>query len=145
MTSARALRMLSRRTAVGVAVVAPLAASACSASEMLDPVKAPPPSTPPAPTNPDQSVIDATVAEILGADEGAPSAFVQLHRVHIEALAPTKGVTAARTAGRWQERQLALVTTLTAAAGRAADPQLITLLASAAAGQQQLLHGRGLV
>ncbi|MFJ2758483.1 hypothetical protein ACIO3S_22990 [Nocardioides sp. NPDC087217] len=144
MTSARALRMLSRRTAVGVAVVAPLAASACSASEMLDPVKAPPPSTPPAPANPDQSVIDATVAEILGADKGAPSEFVQLHRVHIEALAPTKGVSAAPAKGRWQERQVALVTTLTAAAGRAADPQLITLLASAAAGQQQLLHGRGL-
>lgn len=137
--------MLSRRTALGVAVVAPLAASACSASETLDPVKAPPPSTPPAPANPDQSVIDATVAEILGADKGAPSEFVQLHRVHIEALAPTKGVTAETPAkGRWQDRQLALVTTLTAAAGRAADPQLITLLASAAAAQQQLLHGRGL-
>ena len=67
-----------------------------------------------------------------------------LFRSHIEALAPTKGVTAAPATGRWQERQLALVTTLTAAAGRAADPQLITLLASAAAGQQQLLHGRGL-
>lgn len=136
--------MLSRRTAVGVAAVAPLAASACSASEMLDPVKAPPPSTPPAPANPDQKVIDATVAKILGADEGAPAAFVALHRVHIEALAPTKGVTAAPTDGRWQDRQVALVATLTTAAGHALDPQLITLLASAAAGQQQLLHGRGL-
>ncbi|GGU11651.1 hypothetical protein [Nocardioides albus] len=136
-------RMLSRRTAVALAVVTPLAASACSASETLNPVKAPPPSTPPAPANPDQSVIDATVAEILGADEGAPAAFVELHRIHIEALAPTKGVQAATT-GRWQERQLALVTTLTSAAGHAADPQLITLLASAAAAQQQLLHGRGL-
>lgn len=135
--------MLSRRTAVALAVVTPLAASACSASETLNPVKAPPPSTPPAPANPDQSVIDATVAEILGADEGAPAAFVELHRIHIEALAPTKGVQAATT-GRWQERQLALVTTLTSAAGHAADPQLITLLASAAAAQQQLLHGRGL-
>ncbi|WP_328531655.1 hypothetical protein OG984_11195 [Nocardioides sp. NBC_00368] len=144
MTSARASRMLSRRTAVGAAVVAPLAASACSASETLDHVKAPPPSTPPAPANPDQSVIDATVAEILGADDGAPSAFAELHRVHIEALAPTKGVAAAPASGRWQDRQVALVTTLTAAAGRAADPRLITLLASAAAGQQQLLHGRGL-
>ncbi|NYI76413.1 hypothetical protein [Nocardioides panzhihuensis] len=138
------IRMLSRRTAVAVAVVAPMTASACSASEMLDPVKAPPPSTPPAPANPDQNVIDATVAEILGADEGAPAAFVQLHRVHIEALAPSEGVTAAPAEGRWQERQLALVTALTTAAGRAADPQLITLLASIAAGQQQLLHGRGL-
>jgi len=136
--------MLSRRTAVGVAVVAPLAASACSASEMLDPVKAPPPSTPPAPANPDQSVIDATVAEILGADKGAPSAFAQLHRVHIEALAPTKGVAAAAANGRWQDRQITLVTKLTTAAGHAVDPQLITLLAAAAAGQQQLLHSRGL-
>lgn len=136
--------MLSRRTAVGVAVVAPLAASACSASEMLDPVKAPPPSTPPAPANPDQSVIDATVAAILGADEGAPAAFAQLHRVHIEALAPTRGITADPASGRWQDRQLALVTKLTTAAGRAEDPQLVTLLASAAAGQQQLLHARGL-
>ena len=137
--------MLSRRAAVAVAVVAPMAASACSASEVLDPVKAPPPSTPPAPANPDQSVIDATVAAILGADEGAPSAFITLHRVHIEALAPSKGVTAAAPDGRWQDRQLALVTTLTTAAGHAADPELVTLLASAAAGQQQLLHGRGLI
>ncbi|GGR59825.1 hypothetical protein GCM10010197_28420 [Nocardioides luteus] len=136
--------MLSRRTAVGAAVVAPLAASACSASEVLDPVKAPPPSTPPAPANPDQSVIDATVAAILGADEGAPAAFVQLHGVHIEALAPTKGVTAAAADGGWQQRQVALVTALTTAAGRAVDPQLVTLLASAAAGQQQLLRARGL-
>lgn len=144
MTSTRALRRLSRRTALGLAAVAPLAASACSASEVLDPVKAPPPSTPPAPANPDQSVIDDTVAEILGADEGAPASFVRLHRLHIEALAPTEGVAATTQRGRWQDRQLELVSTLTIAAGRAADPRLITLLASAAAAQQQLLHGRGL-
>lgn len=125
-------------------MVAPLAASACSASEMVNPVKAPPPSTPPAPANPDQSVIDATVAAILGADTGAPVAFTQLHRIHIEALAPTKGVTAAPARGRWQDRQRALPATITTAAGRAVDPQLVTLLASIAAGQQQLLHARGL-
>ncbi|WP_141781226.1 hypothetical protein [Nocardioides albertanoniae] len=145
MTSTRALPRLSRRAALGLAAVTPLTASACSAAKVLDPVKAPPPSTPPAPVNPDQSVIDSTVAAILGADKGAPEAFVRLHRVHIEALGPSKDVAAAGSNRRWQDRQVALVATLTAAAGRAADPKLITLLASAAAAQQQVLHGRGLV
>ena len=145
MTSTRAHQRLSRRTTLVLAAAAPLTASACSASEVLEPVTAPPASTPPAPANPDQGVIDDTVAEMLGADRGAPSAFVQLHRTHIEALAPSKDVSATNADGRWQDRQLALVTTLTTAAGRAADPKLITLLASAAAAQQQALHGRGLV
>lgn len=143
-------RSLSRRTALGVAGGAAVAAGAgltgCSADSTVDALKAPTPGTPTPPDNPDVDLVESVVAAMRAADAGAPPAFARLHAAQATALgrsAPTASPSALPTAG-WQQRQRALPATLTQAALSATDADLVRLLASAAAGQRQLLQARGL-
>lgn len=140
---------LSRRTTLGAALAVPAVVSGCSlrgssaASSRSAPSASAPVSPAAAAANPDQPLVDRVVAA-LGADAGAPADFRTLHAAQVKALGgpASGGSTAPR--GDWKTRQKQLLATLTDAAVAAQDPHLVTLLASCAAAQRQLLHGRGL-
>lgn len=139
---------LSRRATLGVALAAPVAAAGCGATKPAAKAVARPAATissaPPTAPNPDQPLVDKVIAA-LGADRGAPASFRTLHATQVKALGPSGGSASAVPApADWQQHQKQLLATLTDATVAARDPQLATLLASCAASQRQLLHGRGL-
>ncbi|MBO0842452.1 MAG: hypothetical protein J2O46_04645 [Nocardioides sp.] len=138
---------LSRRTALGLALAVPLGASGCAAARAASSPSplptAPAASAGSAPPNPDQPLVDRVIAA-LSADAGAPAEFRTLHAAHLKALGPASAPASAAPATDWKQHQRTVLTILTDAAVAARDPHLVTLLASCAASQRQLLHGRGL-
>lgn len=146
MSGSHSFPRLSRRTTLGTlgaALTAPVAVSGC-ARQGPSAASSSPVSPAAAAANPDQPLADRVVAA-LRSDAGAPSSFRTLHAAQVKALGGAGASTAAASPpGDWKAAQLRLLATLTDAAVAAQDPQLVTLLASCAAAQRQLLHGRGL-
>lgn len=148
MSGSHSFPRLSRRTTLGAALAVSAVVSGCSLRSSSAGVSAPSPSAPLSPAagaaNPDQPLVDRVVAA-LGADAGAPADFRTLHAAQVEALGGSAGGSSTTApGGDWKSHQKQLLTTLVDAAVAAQDPQLVTLLASCAAAQRQLLHGRGL-
>lgn len=157
---------LSRRAALGLAAAGPLAAllSACSGAEVGDrldsatrPLQAPR-STPPAPVNPDQPVVDAAVRAIADLHDtllphrSADALIADLARLHAHHLATlgASSATGAATplpAGRLMTqviaREQALGTLLSGKAAVAHDGDLARLLASMSAAIAQRIVPRG--
>lgn len=152
-------RALSRRAALGLAAVAPLAAltgcSTASTRERLDSgidrLRAPR-STPPAPANPDQPLVDGATKAIadmrasLLPHRGADAAIgdlVRLHAAHLEALgagdAPGTPVTlgSGEVLAQAMAHERALGTTLATQAAKAHDGDLARLLAAMSAAVAQ--------
>lgn len=152
---------LSRRATLGLATVAPLAMflAACSRSQAraklddgLDRLEAPR-STPPAPGNPDQPIVDEAASAIADLRatlrphrdvDPAVDDLIRLHTAHLKALgaASIPGTAAALGPGsllaQVRPREQALSTLLGAKAGAAHAGELARLLASmsAAIGQR---------
>lgn len=150
-----ALRML-----VGAAAVAPMAVlvSGCSASEVrdradsaADRVEAPR-STPPAPPNPDQPLVDDAIAGIAGlidalepvrAKDPVVPALITLHQAHLRRLgratrpAATVSLDASRLTADVRAHESALAASLAKQAGAAQDGDLARLLAAMSAGVSQ--------
>jgi hypothetical protein len=154
---------LSRRAALGLAATVPLALlTGCSGSGVkgrldagVDRLEAPR-STPPAPTNPDQPLVDAAVAAIADvraslvphrADDPTIAGLVRLHAVHLKALgaASVAGTATALGSGpvltQVAAREQALGTLLAAKAGAARDGALARLLGAMSAAIAQHTAG----
>lgn len=147
-------RALSRRAALGLAASTPLALvlSACSGSEAhdrldsgVDRLRAPR-STPPAPPNPDQKLVDQAATAIAGmrsallphrSEGAAVTDLVNLHTAHLKALGAAHATGAATSAGsvmaQLAAREQALATLLAAKASAAQDGGLARLFASMSA------------
>lgn len=136
---------LSRRTTLGLLAAGAISATAgCSVDSTIDSLRPSPLPTPPAPTNPDLHLVRQVADAVLTADDQAPAAFARIHRAQLSRLPDHGHVTGGHATGSWQSHQKALVATLTGAAVRAQDPDLVRLLAAMTAAQRQLLAAQGI-
>jgi len=138
-------RPFSRRTALGTfGILTTVGLTGCSARATIDSLKAPTPPTPSAPTNPDVGLVAQVGRAMTTADSAAPAAFARLHHAQLSRLGETSVASPGTSGGNWRSAQKRLVTTLTEASVAATETDLVRLLASATAGQRQLLRARGL-
>lgn len=136
----------SRRAALGsIGLAATLGLTGCSFDlDHLDALRPPTRRAPAAPVRADQRIVDSLVARIREAYAGPSEPFHRLHHAQLQALGAKPAATPAsgapipdsRAVGR---REHALVQALRDGALRAESSDLARLLASMAAGQQQLL------
>lgn len=156
--------LLSRRAALGLAVAGPAGVllSACSGSAVTDRLDAgvdrleAPRSTPPAPANPDQPIVDAAAAAIAGlratllphrAQDPLIGQLAHLHARHLHTLGASSARGTATPLGAGSVRaqviaqEKALAALLAAKAGVAHDGQLARLLASMSAAVSQRIAG----
>lgn len=130
-------RSVSRRTTLAASALlagAPLAG--CS-------LRPTPPAAAPAPTNPDQPLVDALTMRISNLLPTAPAPWYAAHRAQLRALGARSHVGPAGRSGASGTARLpaerALHDALVDGAVRAQAPALVRLLTSLAAGQAQLL------
>jgi len=134
----------TRRTTLGLLGVALAGTAGCSVDSTVDSLRPSPLPTPQAPTNPDLALVSEVRAAIATADRQAPADFTRRHDAQLASFPPSRHAAHRAGSGSWQSRQQDLVATLTDAAVRAEDPDLVRALASMAAAQRQLLASRGL-